>query len=88
MSDILITNARIFDGSGAQPCTGEVLVQGNRIRQVRRSSTGGASSGQGALQVIDAAGAFLMPGMTEAHTHFGWNDQPTLSAIQNTVDDA
>jgi imidazolonepropionase-like amidohydrolase len=35
-----------------------------------------------ATQVIDAAGAFLMPGMTEAHTHFAWNDQPTLASIQ------
>lgn len=82
MSDILITNARIFDGSGTQPFNGEVLVQGNRIRQVRRSGAGGSSSGANGLQVIDAAGAFLMPGMTEAHTHFGWNDQPTLAAIQ------
>jgi imidazolonepropionase-like amidohydrolase len=23
-----------------------------------------------------------MPGMTEAHTHFAWNDQPTLASIQ------
>lgn len=80
MSDILITNARIFDGSGAQPFDGEVLVQGNRIAQVRRGGSGGRS--YDSQKVIDAAGAFLMPGMTEAHTHFGWNDQPTLSAIQ------
>ena len=80
MSDILITNARIFDGSGSQPYNGEVLIQGNRIAQVRRGGSG--SSSYGSQQVIDAAGAFLMPGMTEAHTHFGWNDQPTLSAIQ------
>ena len=33
-------------------------------------------------QVIDGAGAFLMPGMVEAHTHFSWNDQPSLDAIQ------
>jgi imidazolonepropionase-like amidohydrolase len=57
-----------------------VLIQGNRIAQVRRGGSG--SSSYGSQQVIDAAGAFLMPGMTEAHTHFGWNDQPTLSAIQ------
>ena len=31
---------------------------------------------------IDGAGAFLMPGMVEAHTHFSWNDQPSLDAIQ------
>ncbi len=33
-------------------------------------------------QTIDGAGAFLMPGMVEAHTHFSWNDQPSLDAIQ------
>jgi N-acyl-D-aspartate/D-glutamate deacylase len=46
MSDILITNARIFDGSGSQPFTGEVLVQGNRIRQVRRGGAGGGATGR------------------------------------------
>jgi imidazolonepropionase-like amidohydrolase len=34
------------------------------------------------LTVIDGAGATLMPGMCEAHTHFAWNDQPTLGSIQ------
>ena len=80
MSDILFTNARIFDASGAQPFDGEVLVQGNRISQVRRGK--GEAVRSAATQVIDAAGAFLMPGMTEAHTHFAWNDQPTLASIQ------
>ncbi|RYF64436.1 MAG: amidohydrolase family protein, partial [Comamonadaceae bacterium] len=28
------------------------------------------------------AGATLMPGMCEAHTHFSWNDAATLAAIQ------
>ena len=32
--------------------------------------------------MIDGAGATLMPGMCEAHTHFSWNDAATLSAIQ------
>ena len=32
--------------------------------------------------VVDGAGAFLMPGMVEAHTHFSWNDQPDLESIQ------
>lgn len=80
MSDILFTNACIFDASGAQPFNGEVLVQGNRISQVRRGK--GEAVRSAATQVIDAAGAFLMPGMTEAHTHFAWNDQPTLASIQ------
>ena len=77
--DTLFTNVRILDGSGTSPYSGSVLVQGNRIRQVSRSS--GAISGI-AAQVIDGAGATLMPGMVEAHTHFSWNDSATLAGIQ------
>jgi len=75
----LFTNVRILDGSGAMPYAGSVLVQGNRIRTVGRSSA--ALTPQGAT-VIDGAGATLMPGMCEAHTHFSWNDAATLAGIQ------
>ncbi len=79
MGDVLFTNVRVFDGSGALPFAGEVLVQGNRIRRVARGTR--VMPGAGA-SVVDGAGATLMPGMTEAHTHFSWNDQPSLNAIQ------
>ncbi|MGZ5713191.1 MAG: amidohydrolase family protein, partial [Caldimonas sp.] len=64
---------------GAMPYAGSVLVQGNRIRTVGRSSAALAPAG---ATVIDGAGATLMPGMCEAHTHFSWNDAATLAAIQ------
>ena len=79
MPGILFTNVSVFDGSGAQPYRGEVLVEGNRIRRVVRGARNVAFSG---LTVVDGAGATLMPGMTEAHTHFSWNDQPSLTSIQ------
>jgi imidazolonepropionase-like amidohydrolase len=79
MADVLFTNVRILDGSGQNPYAGSVLVQGNRIRQVGRS-TAPISAGDAA--VVDGAGATLMPGMCEAHTHFSWNDAATLAAIQ------
>ena len=83
MADVLFTNVRIFDGGGEAPFTGDVLVQGNRIsRVVSAAATACARRRSSAPQVIDGAGAFLMPGMVEAHTHFSWNDQPTLDAIQ------
>jgi imidazolonepropionase-like amidohydrolase len=82
MADVLFTNVRIFDGSGDMPYTGEVLVQGNRIARVSRTGYGVRPPPVLGAQVIDGAGAFLMPGMVEAHTHFSWNDQPTLDAIQ------
>ncbi len=79
MTDILFTNVRILDGTGQTPWSGSVLVQGNRIRQVGRSTAAIPTNG---ATVIDGAGATLMPGMCEAHTHFSWNDAATLSAIQ------
>jgi imidazolonepropionase-like amidohydrolase len=79
MANVLFTNVRIFDGSGEHPFSGEVLVQGNRIRRVARGSRTMPTAG---VTVIDGAGATLMPGLTEAHTHFSWNDQPSLGSIQ------
>ena len=83
MADTLFTNVRILDGTGAMPYSGSVLVQGNRIRQIGRSTAPSLSgSTPGSATVIDAAGATLMPGMCEAHTHFSWNDAATLAGIQ------
>ena len=83
MTSVLFTNVRIIDGTGAQPYPGEVLVQGNRISRVGRGPRSlpsvGPSSG---ITAIDGAGATLMPGMVEAHTHFSWNDAANLSDLQ------
>jgi imidazolonepropionase-like amidohydrolase len=82
MADVLYSNVRIFDGGGDRPFMGDVLVQGNKIGRVVRTAHGERSPPVAGAQVIDGAGAFLMPGMIEAHTHFSWNDQPSLDAIQ------
>lgn len=79
MGKVAITNVSIFDGSGTDPYPGEVLLDGNRIVEIARQ--GNSTHREGAL-VIDGNAQFLMPGMTEAHTHFSWNDQPSLAAIQ------
>ncbi|MEJ8853451.1 amidohydrolase family protein [Variovorax robiniae] len=79
MADVVFTNVRILDGTGQNPYSGSVLVRGNRIRQVGRST---APISPGGAQIIDGAGATLMPGMCEAHTHFSWNDAASLAAIQ------
>ena len=81
---VVFTNVRIIDGSGEYPYTGEVAVQGNRIRQVTRGSsrlTPGLGAG-GGQTVIDGMGATLMPGLCDAHLHLSWNNAPGIDPIQ------
>ncbi|MGE0799938.1 MAG: amidohydrolase family protein [Lautropia sp.] len=82
MGSYLFSNVRIIDGSGASAYAGEVLVQGNRIARVNRTGAGMRALPTAGVTVVDARGATLMPGMTEAHTHFSWNNAASLDGIQ------
>ena len=82
---IHFTNVRILDSTGEYPYTGEVLIQGNRIKQVTRGSSrlgGGSSATHGGATVIDGMGATLMPGLIDAHLHLSWNNAPGIDPIQ------
>lgn len=61
----LIQNVAIFDGKNPGTITGNVLVEGNVIRQV---SAGPIPVG-GDVEAIDGQGRFLMPGLIDAHWH-------------------
>jgi len=65
----LIRNCMVWDGTGAAPYPAEVLIEGDRIRQVHRGS--GKRTADGA-QVIDALGMTLMPGLVEGHAHLSF----------------
>ena len=85
MANVIFTNVRIFDGSGAQPYTGEVLVQGNRISRITRGArsmpTAGVHDDRRRRRHADArhgrvAYAFLLersgePQRDPAHAHRG-----------------
>ncbi len=60
--DLLITNARIVDGTGAAAVTGSVGVRDGRIAAVGRV-TGAAA------RTIDAGGKVLAPGFIDPHSH-------------------
>ena len=91
--NVTFTNVRIFDGTGEYPYTGEVVVQGNRIRSVTRGgarmpSIGGGSIGGGT--VIDGMGATLMPGLCDAHLHLSWQhctdlDRPKTDVVHDLL---
>ena len=63
--DILITNARILDGSGAPAVSGDVAIVGRRIARVSTEPLPRDS----ALRVIDAKGRVLAPGFIDMHAH-------------------
>jgi imidazolonepropionase-like amidohydrolase len=63
-----LTNARLFDGTGASIREGaSVLVEAGRIGRV---TDGAEAAPEGAL-VVDLAGRTLMPGLVDAHAHVG-----------------
>jgi len=63
-ADLLITGARISDGTGLPGYTGDVEVREGRITRV------GNLRGVKAAKVIDADGLDLVPGFVDVHTHY------------------
>ncbi len=63
---LLLKNANIYDGTGAAPFSGDVLVEGERIVQV------GADLTAPEAKTIDLQGASLAPGFIDAHSHNDW----------------
>jgi imidazolonepropionase-like amidohydrolase len=72
---LLFTNVKVFDGSDGPALPGEVLVEDNLITRVEH--TVGAIEAPDAER-IDGKGAFLMPGLVEAHSHLSYGNVTTL----------
>ncbi len=81
MHDLVIRNALIVDGSGAERFKGDVAVDGGVISTVARE--GGEAIGEGRRE-IDAGGDLLTPGFVDIHTHYDgqvcWDKQVTPSS--------
>jgi N-acyl-D-aspartate/D-glutamate deacylase len=63
--DVVLTNARIVDGTGAPAYSGDVAILG---RQIVRVSTARIPR-DSALRVIDVKGHVLAPGFIDMHAH-------------------
>lgn len=65
MSDIVaLTNAKILDGTGKEPFDGTVLIEGKYIQKIGNSVHIPKGS-----EIVDLAGAYLLPGLIDAHLH-------------------
>ena len=63
MSDLVIRNALVVDGSGAPPARADVACDGAVITEVGEVSAAGHRE-------IDAEGLLLTPGFVDLHTHY------------------
>jgi N-acyl-D-aspartate/D-glutamate deacylase len=77
MTDILIQNGAVVDGTGAPAFKADVRIRDGRIAEI---GPGLAPKGE---RLVDATDCYVTPGFIEAHTHFDgsmwW--QPDLSPL-------
>jgi imidazolonepropionase-like amidohydrolase len=66
MARTLFTNARIFDGTGALPSEGQVVVEDGLIREVGLGLDGD--------EAVDLGGRGLLPGLFDTHVHVAFSD--------------
>jgi len=78
MAKVLFKNVNIIDCTGAPPFSGQVLVEGNRIKAVSPAAATIPSDG---AEVVDGMGATLMPGLIEAHSHLTFLDTSDLESL-------
>jgi imidazolonepropionase-like amidohydrolase len=77
---LLVRGGTVIDGTGSDPFRGDVVVDANLIRSVGHRAEPSADD-----TVIDADGLSVLPGLIDAHTHFGLvgfghGDPPPLAA--------
>ena len=64
---IVLKNAVIIDGTGADPVTGgSVVIEGDRIKEILPGAPGTVPA---EAEVKDCGGKFLLPGLIDAHVH-------------------
>lgn len=78
--DLVVTNARIIDGTGALIDRGSVVISGGRITSV----TEGGTSAPG--ERMDASGMTVMPGLIDSHVHVGRTGAPDAAALRACLD--
>jgi N-acyl-D-amino-acid deacylase len=66
VTDLVVKDGWIVDGSGSPPFRGDVAVTGGRIADA------GKLNGSRARRTIDAAGRVVCPGFVDPHSHSDW----------------
>lgn len=72
---IVISNGTLIDSNGKPPVRNEaIVIQGNRIKSTGRLPGDVRLEDRDNVEVIDAAGQWIMPGLIDAHTHLSYGN--------------
>src|SRR3954463_6365882 len=64
---VAIVNAKIWTGDGAQPWAQALVIDGDKLALVGSNEQARKAN---PAQIVDAGGRLVVPGFTDAHTHF------------------
>ncbi len=79
---LVIQNGTLIDGSGNAPTPNEaVVIAGNRIRSTGPLPADVQLDDPDHVQVIDASGQWIMPGLIDGHCHLSFG-LPTMNGVQ------
>ncbi|WP_271711548.1 metal-dependent hydrolase family protein [Marinigracilibium pacificum] len=71
VNQILITNAKIFNGVDEKLIDGDILIENNLIKEI-----GPSIKAPNGAEVIDAAGKTVIPGLIDVHWHMALAELP------------
>jgi len=92
-ASLILTAGRVWTGNPAQPWAEAVAVRGERIAAVGTDAAIGSLAGP-TTRRVDLRGRFVMPGINDAHVHFGstprltqvdLNDAASIEEMQRRV---
>ena len=84
-SDVLLTNARLFTGTGEEVIPhGAVWVSGRHVRRVGPADK--LPDVPADVRRVDLGGRFVMPGMTESHAHLSYADNGPTELDKTAVE--
>ena len=70
---LVIRNGHLIDGSGAPTARNEaIVIEGNRIKSVGALPPDIQLEDRQSVELIDAAGQWIMPGLIDAHCHVSY----------------
>jgi imidazolonepropionase-like amidohydrolase len=81
---LVLTNSRVFAGTGSAVRNGSVVIQRNRIETILPPGSKGWPSG---ARVIDVGGKTVMPGLIDLHAHLTYSEPDVPGYLANSISD-